>query len=50
VDPPSLIPLGVVIAQLLARPRAAREIAARTVATYSLSGAAIETIVAWDGP
>ncbi len=49
IDPPSLIPLGVVIGQLLLSPRAAHHIATGTVNTYSLTATAIETIVALDG-
>jgi len=46
VDPPSFIPLGVVSGQLLLRPRAAHHIATGTVNAYSLSAAAVETIMA----
>jgi len=48
LDPPSLIPLGVVTGQLLLRPRAAHRIAAGAVNAYSMSAATIETIM--DGP
>ncbi len=49
MDPPSLIPLGVVTGHLLLRPRAAHQIATGTVSAYSLTAAAVETIVALDG-
>ena len=49
VDPPSLIPLGVVTGQLLLHPRAAHHISTGTVSTYSLTAAAVETIRALDG-
>ncbi len=49
MDPPSLIPLGVVTGHLLLRPRAAHQIATGTVSTYSLTAAAVETIVDLDG-
>lgn len=45
-DPPSLIPLGVVTGQLLLRPSVARHISTGTVNTYSLTAAAVETIMA----
>jgi hypothetical protein len=49
MDPPSLIPLGVVTGQLLFRPSAAHHISAGTVNTYSLTAAAVETIIGLDG-
>jgi hypothetical protein len=49
VDPPSLIPLGVVTGQLLLRPRAAHHISTGTVGTYSLTTDAVETICAING-
>ncbi len=49
LDPPSLIPLAVVSGQLLLRPRAAQHLAAGTVNAYSLTAAAVETIIALDG-
>jgi len=49
VDPPSLIPLGVVSGQLLLRPRAAHKIATGAVNAYSLSTDTVETIIAIDG-
>jgi hypothetical protein len=49
MDPPSLIPLSVVTGQLLLRPQAAHHIATGTVSAYSLSAAAVETIMAFDG-
>jgi hypothetical protein len=49
MDPPSLIPLGVVTGQLLLRPSAAHHISAGTVNTYSLTTAAVETIIGLDG-
>ena len=48
MDPPSLIPLGVVTGQLLLRPRAAHQISTGTVSAYSLTAAAVETIRALD--
>ena len=48
VDPPSLIPLAAVTGQLLLRPRAAQHIAASTVKAYSLTAAAVETIMSFD--
>ena len=48
-DPPSLIPLGVVIGQLLLRPRAASRISTGTVSAYSLTAEAVETICALEG-
>jgi predicted ATP-grasp superfamily ATP-dependent carboligase len=45
-DLPSLIPLGIVTGQLLLRPRAAQHISTGTVNAYSLTAAAVETIVA----
>lgn len=50
VDPPSLIPLGVVTGQLLLRPQVAHHISTGTVSTYSLSATAVETIRALDRP
>jgi predicted ATP-grasp superfamily ATP-dependent carboligase len=44
LDPPSLIPLGVVAVQLLLRPRAAQRFSTGTVNAYSLTRAAVETI------
>jgi carbamoylphosphate synthase large subunit len=49
IDPPSLIPLGVVSGQLLLRPRAAHRIATGAVNAYSLNASSIKTIVALDG-
>lgn len=49
VDPLSLIPLGVVTGQLLLRPHAAHHIATGSVSAYSLTAAAVETIMAFDG-
>ena len=49
MDPPSLIPLGVVTGRLLLRPGAAHHIATGTVSAYSLSAAAVETIIALNG-
>jgi len=49
LDPPSLIPLGVVSGQLLLSPRAAHRIATGAVNTYSLTAATIEMIMAFDG-
>jgi hypothetical protein len=48
LDPLSLIPLSVVTAQLLINPHAASHIATGSVGAYSLSPAAIETILAMD--
>lgn len=48
-DPPSLIPLAVVAAQLLLRPGAAQRLSAGAVNAYSLTAAAVETILAFDG-
>jgi hypothetical protein len=49
LDPPSLIPLGVVTGQLLLNPHAAHYIATGAVKAYSLSAATVETIMAFDG-
>lgn len=49
MDPPSLIPLGVVAGQLLLRPRAAHSISTSTINAYSLTAAAVETIIGLDG-
>jgi hypothetical protein len=49
MDPPSLIPLGVVSGQLLLRPRAAHHIATAAVNAYSLNTTTVETIMALDG-
>jgi carbamoylphosphate synthase large subunit len=49
MDPPSLIPLGVVSAQLLLRPRSAHHIATGAVNAYSLSADTVETIIAMHG-
>jgi len=49
MDPPSLIPLSVVTGQLLFRPRAAHHIATSAINAYSLTAAAVETIMAFDG-
>jgi hypothetical protein len=46
IDPPSLIPLAAVTGRLLLRPRAAHHIATGTVSAYSLTPAAVETIMA----
>ena len=48
LDPPSLIPLGVVTGQLLLRPRTAHDIATGAVNAYSINAAAVETILAFD--
>ncbi|MGO8949344.1 MAG: hypothetical protein ACLQUY_17185 [Ktedonobacterales bacterium] len=49
LDPPSLVPLGVVTGLLLLRPREAHRIATGTVKAYSLTATAVETIIAIDG-
>jgi predicted ATP-grasp superfamily ATP-dependent carboligase len=49
IDPPSLIPLGVVSGQLLLRPGVAHKIATGAVNAYSLSANTVETIIAIDG-
>jgi hypothetical protein len=43
-DPPSVVALAVVAAQLLASPRAAWRISAETVGRYSIGPAAIATV------
>ena len=48
LDPPCLIPLGVVSARLLLSPRAARRIATGAVNAYSLTEATVEAIMACD--
>jgi predicted ATP-grasp superfamily ATP-dependent carboligase len=48
IDPPSLIPLAMVIGQLLLRPRAAHHISTVTVNSYSLTAAAVATIIDLD--
>jgi len=49
IDPPSLIPLGMVAGQLLLNPSTAYPISTGTVNAYSLTAAAIETIISLDG-
>jgi len=49
LDPPSLLPLGVVTGQLLLNPRTAHRISTGTVNTYSLTAAAVESIIGLDG-
>jgi predicted ATP-grasp superfamily ATP-dependent carboligase len=49
LDPPSLIPLAVVTGQLLLHPGEAKHLSAGTVNAYSLTAAAVETIMALDG-
>jgi hypothetical protein len=49
MDPPSLIPLGVVIGLLLLDPRTAHHLATGAVNAYSLNAAAVETIMAFNG-
>jgi len=49
LDPPSLIPLTVVTGQLLLHPRRAHRIATSAVTSYSLTVAAVEIIMAWNG-
>lgn len=49
MDPPSLIPLGVVGGQLLLHPHATHHIATGTVNAYSLNATTVETIMALDG-
>ena len=49
MDPPSLLPLGVVSGQLLLNPRASRRISTSTIDAYSITAAAVETIVGLDG-
>lgn len=44
-DPPSLVPLALVVARLLASPRKASRIAAQAVGSYSISPAAIATVI-----
>jgi hypothetical protein len=48
LDPPSLVVLGVVVGQLLLRPRVARRISASVVDAYSLTADAVETIIGLD--
>jgi predicted ATP-grasp superfamily ATP-dependent carboligase len=48
LDPPSLIPLALVIGRLLVSPSVAQRLATGTVNTYSLTTAAIEAIIALD--
>lgn len=48
-DFPSIIPLSVITARLIARPRDAGAIASKAVTDYSLTPAAIQTILALDG-
>ncbi|GHP00402.1 phosphoribosylglycinamide formyltransferase 2 [Reticulibacter mediterranei] len=49
MDPPSLIPLGMVTGQLLLNPRTAHHISTGAVNSYSLTAAAVETITSLDG-
>jgi len=47
-DPPSLLPLSFVLSRLLISPRRALDIAARSVAAYSLGPGAVERVAAVD--
>jgi predicted ATP-grasp superfamily ATP-dependent carboligase len=49
IDPPSLIPLGVVSGQLLLNPHAAHHIATGAIKSYSLNATAVETIMSLNG-
>ena len=49
IDPPSLIPLGVVSGQLLLNPHAAHHIATGAINAYSLTATTVETIMSLDG-
>jgi len=49
IDPPSLIPFGVVSAQLLLNPHAAHHIATGAINAYSLTATTVETIMSLDG-
>jgi hypothetical protein len=48
MDPPSLIPLGVVSGQLLLNPHAAHHIATGAINAYSLTTTTVETILSLD--
>ena len=48
VDPAGVVPLGVVLAQLLARPRSALGMSSRAVASYALTPEAAQRIAAPD--
>jgi hypothetical protein len=49
LDPPSLVPLSMVTVLLLLHPHMAHRLATGAVNAYSLTAAAVETIIGCDG-